>query len=560
MKKVTALLLAAVLAMGMLFGCGGSGSNTPSKTESADKSSDAGKTEEAGTSEEAGTPEELKLPLTEEKQELTVWFNYSGSVVSDLNEIESVKKMEELTNVHINWIPIEQQQLKDKLGILLTSGDFPDIIYPGSTAYPGGVEKGISEEVIRADHDELIRKYMPNYMKYLSENETARKQATADDGKMKIIKVIAGEDFNCKAEGVYQGVCYRKDLLEGLGLSEPKSIAEWHDALVKAKESGIDTPFVLHTNGGSWLSAAWGVPTISSTYLMMDDNGKVAGGVLQDGFGKYLETMRQWYAEGLIDPNFTSFNYYLDPPAAVEDNKHLLYSFILSAFTGNNYYAMHMSNNESEFLQPIVPPAEDGGKTVMSYSPVEAKDTIFISTDCKNPELAAKWIDFQYSREGELLNWYGIEGVTYTMDKDGLPQFTDMVLHDPNNTPPSTILEKYALNWGNSWFGKHNTIASEKVAAAAAGGTNQQKEAVNIWTSAEKNIGLPSGYTLTEEENDAINAKATAVQTLIEEYMINYILGADNTSFEDFKKKVLEYGYQEIIDTYQAAVDRYNAR
>ena len=27
-----------------------------------------------------------------------------------------------------------------------------------------------------------------------------------------------------------------------------------------------------------------------------------------------------------------------------------------------------------------------------------------------------------------------------------------------------------------------------------------------------------------------------------------------------FKEKVMQYGYQDVIDTYQAAVDRYNAR
>ena len=565
MKKVLALLLALVLGLSMLSACGGESSTSsagPSKEETPAPSKDEGKQTDAPSQsqEDETQPADNWLPLTEEKQELTVWFNYSGTVVSDLNQIEGVKKMEELTNVHINWIPIEQQTLSDKLGTVLASGDYPDILYIGSARYPGGIETGIEDGVIRDDMDELIRNNMPHYMNYLNNNDTARKQATADNGKMQIIKVIAGEDFNCKAEGVYNGVVYRKDILEKLGLSEPKSIDEWHNALLKAKESGMESPFVLHTNGGSFLSQAWGVPTISSLSLMMED-GKVTGGVLKDAWADYLDTMRAWYSEGLIDPNFTSFNYYLDTPGSVENDKYLLYSFVLSAFTGNNYYSMHMCNNESEFLQPIVPPPVYAGqKTSMSYSPVEAKDTIFISTNCKNPELAAKWIDFSYSKEGELLNWYGIEDVTYTFDDEGLPQFTDMVLKDPNNMPPSDILQKYALNWGNAWFAKHNTIASEKVATAAAGGTNQQKEAVEIWTSAEENIGLPSGYTLTLEENDAINTKQTAVQTLIEEYMINYIIGEDNTSFEEFKNKVIQYGYQEIIDTYQAAIDRFNNR
>ena len=547
MKKVLAMILALVLVLGLLAGCGGSDSGKDSG-ESKSESNDNGKEDEAIT--------ELTLPLTTEKAELSVWLNYSGSVMSDLNEIEGIKKAEELTGVHINWIPVEQQQGGEKFGILLTSGEYPDII--DYSDYPGGIEKGISDGVIREDMEELIDKYMPNYKKYLEENELARKQATADNGRKQTLRIIVGEDFNCKSEGTYQGLAYRKDLLEGLGIEEPKTIDEWHDALVKAKESGIDTPFVLHSTGGSYLSLSWGVDTLMD-YLQVEGD-KVVGVALQDGFGEYLDTMRQWYSEGLIDPNFTSFNYYISTPSAVENNEHLLYSFVLSAFTGNNYYSMHMVNNESEYLQPIVAPAVNAGdKPVQSGNRVEAKDYCYITTSCKNPELAAKWLDFWYSKDGELLNWYGIEGETYTMEND-VPQFTDMVLNNPDGTPASTVLEKYALGWGSCWIGKHNTVASEKVATAAAGGMNQQKTAVDIWSSPETNVFIPRGITLTEEETDAIASKQTSVKTLIEEHMINYIIGTDDTSFEDFKAQLVQYGYEDVIATYQAGFDRYNKR
>ena len=555
MKKIIALLLALALGLSMLMSCGSSSSDG---TKASDKSAE--QTSEQASGEDDGEAlKELTLPLTAEKKELTVWLIYSGSVMADLNEIAGVKKMEEMTNVHINWIPVEQSQIKDKLGILLTSGNYPDIIYPG-TDYPGGVMKGIADGVIYPDHDTLIKKYMPDYMAYLNGNEEARKEATADNGKMLCVKNIVGEDFNTMSEGTYQGVGYRKDILEKLGIEEPKTIAEWHDALVKCKESGIDTPFVLTSNGGSFLSLSWGVSTFSDAYIQLDGD-KAIGSAALDGFGKYLDTMRDWYKEGLIDPNFTSFNYYPDTPPSVENNKHVLYSLILSAFTGNNYYQMHMCNNESEYLQPVVAPlVNEGDKPIQAGRRVIAKDPIFITTSCKDPELAAKWLDFQYTKEGELLNWYGIENETYTMDADGHPQFTDLVLHDKNNLPPSQVLEKYCLNWGNSWFGKHNTVASEKVATSAAGGSNQQKAAVEIWSTPEVNVEMPMGITLTEEEQDSIATKQTAVNTLIQEHIINYIIGTDTTDFETFKEQLFNYGYQDVIDVYQAALDRYNKR
>ena len=547
-KRVLALLLAMLMAVSLLSAC--------TKQE-------ASQNESAAEAEDGEiTVEPLTLPLTAEKKELTVWLLYSGSVMSDLNEIEGIKKMEELTNVHINWIPIEQNSVSEKLGILLSSGAYPDIIYPG-ISYPGGVEKGIADGVIYPDHDTLIKKYMPNYLNLLSQSEEATKEAKSDNGKMLTVKNIVGEDYNVKSEGTYQGVAYRKDILDSMGIEEPKSIDEWHDVLVKCKEAGMDTPFMLNTNGGSFLSLAWGAESIcdqANPYLQVDGN-KIVASVMTDGFGEYLDTMRAWYAEGLIDPNFTSFNYYLDTPASVENNQHVMYSLILSAFTGNNYFQMHMVNNEAEYLQPIVPPsAIEGVETVQAGRRVIAKDEAYITTACKDPVLAAKWLDFQYSQEGELLNWYGIEDVTYTMDAEGHPQFTDLVLKNEKGLPPSQVMEQYALNWGNCWLGKHNTVASEKVATAAAGGSNQQKAAVDIWSAPAKNVEIPMGITLTEEENDEISQKVTAVKTMIEEYMIKYIIGTDNTDFETFKAQLIEYGYQDIIDTYQTAFDRYNAR
>ena len=42
--------------------------------------------------------------------------------------------------------------------------------------------------------------------------------------------------------------------------------------------------------------------------------------------------------------------------------------------------------------------------------------------------------------------------------------------------------------------------------------------------------------------------------------MVNYINGTDNTSFEDFRNKLNQYGAERICEIYQAAYDRYLER
>ena len=334
MKKFLALLLAVIMLVTCMAGCGKT--DTPAD-KPADNSADKPADGEAPAAA-AGTElplKELSLPLCEEKQELTVWLAYSGTVMKDLNEIEGVKKMEELTNVHINWIPVNQDDMVQKFGTLIASGDLPDIIYPNS--YPGGYEAGVEDGVINPDMDYYIRNYMPNYMALLASNEQLKREATSDSGKMLVCKCIVGQANTVESEGTYQGLAYRADLLEKLGLDVPTTIDEWHDALVAAKEAGIPYPFVLDNDGGSALACSWGVGTQNLYEFLQVENDKIVCGPAKDSWKGYLDTMKQWYSEGLINPNFPTFHFYLDTPASVQNNETLLYSMVLSAFTGNNY-------------------------------------------------------------------------------------------------------------------------------------------------------------------------------------------------------------------------------
>lgn len=216
MRKMAAGVLAAAVTMSMLVGCGGNDKQNASTngTNTADSGSQSG----------GEAISELTLPLSEEKQELNVWLVYSGTIMSDLNDIAGIKKMEELTNVHVNWTPVNQDELQDKYGTLVASGNYPDIIYAGE--YPGGFETGVADGVIYDDMDTLIRNYMPNYMALLESSDEARREATADSGKMVICKNIVGTDTTAQSEGTYMGLAYRADILEKLGLDVPTTIDE----------------------------------------------------------------------------------------------------------------------------------------------------------------------------------------------------------------------------------------------------------------------------------------------------------------------------------------------
>ena len=578
LNRILAVVLSICLCIGILSACGGGngknagadGSMATDTKETQSQNKDTG-TEPVGNDQStsvvtgdgngqgtSGSLQELTLPLCEDKQELTVWLVYNGKEISDLNDIKGIQKMEELTNVHVNWIPIGLQEVQEKFNLLLGSGNYPDIIYPASYPYPGGIEKGIDDGVF-VDAEELILNYMPNYMNCLKNNEEARKEATSDEGRLLAPRIIVSTDTSIEGEGTYSGLAYRKDILDDLGLDVPTTVNEWHDVLVKCKESGMPKPFMIQKNGSTELSLAWGVNTTSTPYYMQLDGNKVVFGPTLDGYGQYLETMRQWYSEGLIDPNFTSGSmlekFDMSP---LDSNETMLFTMI-SSFCADNLYKTKQIANADVFIQPIQNPVvNEGDEPIQDGRRIVAKDPLYITTSCKDPVLAAKWLDFQFSDQGMYLNWYGVEGESYVIGEDGTPQFTDLVMNNPDGLTPESTLARYALNAaGSCWLGRHNTTSAIKLKGNTD--VNYQKAAVDIW-SEPKNINLTESISLTSDEGSQVNPLLTAINTLVEEYAVNYIIGADNRTYEEFRDTLYEYGLQTCLDIYQAAYDRYLER
>lgn len=567
MKKFVALMLVLCMVAAILAGCGGGGnSSTSSKETSSKENSQESSTVEDNSGAEEGDANEtrdvggLQLPLCDEKQELSVWSVYTNKTYADPNDLPGIQELENRTNVHINWIPVALPELSEKQAILFTSGDYPDIIYAASYSYPGGIAKGVQDGVI-IDMDPVIRENMPNYMSILESNEEARREATSDEGKLDSVRIIVSTDTTVQSEGTYYGLVYRKDIFDKMDMELPETIDQWHDVFLAAKENGMGAAFVPNVNGGSNLSLAYGATTASMDKYLQLDGDKVVCSATLDGFGQYLEEMRKWYSEGIISPNFTSGGPMTTHDfSSLEVNDSMMYNDWVTAIAGNTTVRDKMITNEECYLQPITNPVLNvGDEPIQCFRRVVAKDPIYITSSCKDPALAAKWLDYWWSMEGAYLSWYGLEGVTYEIGDDGTPQYTDLVLNNPDGLDRSTAVSNYAFNPGGSWLGRHIITAAHKL-NTTDDGSNIQTEAEAIFSAPETNIWLSESISLTDAEGVEISSLQTAVNTMIEEYMVNYINGTDNTSFEDFRNKLNDFGVERICEIYQDAYDRYLAR
>ena len=131
-KRIFSALLAAGTIASLLTACGGSASSQPAADTSSTKANTSGETAEVSTAEGETVEQltEIPIPIVEEKQTLSYWFPWDATVsnvVSNNNDVMSVQKMEEITNVHIDYIHPTIGQEKELFSVLLSSGyDVPE--------------------------------------------------------------------------------------------------------------------------------------------------------------------------------------------------------------------------------------------------------------------------------------------------------------------------------------------------------------------------------------------------------------------------------------------------
>ena len=206
MRRVLAILLVLAMAMSTLAACGtktedkGQSTTTTNKTETGKtESGDTGATEVA---------DEWTWPLAETK-EVSIWTWWANDYFTDPNELKGIQAIEAATNVHVNWVWVSQAEAVEKFGLMMASGDYPDILRSAESYYTGGLVQACTDGVI-IDMTEYVEKYMPTYMALRTSSEKLAKDTVTDDGRMVGVYTIASKN------GEVMGILYNKKTIKKL--------------------------------------------------------------------------------------------------------------------------------------------------------------------------------------------------------------------------------------------------------------------------------------------------------------------------------------------------------
>jgi len=555
-KRWLALLLVLTLVMS-LTACGGKETtgnqgSTGDKAQTSTDKAETGETTGGDTAEETWT-----WPLAE-KEELSMWIVYDSEFVDDMDDLLSVQETEKNTNVHINWSEIMSAEATEKFGLLMAAGDYPDIIRGAESYYSGGLAKMVDDGVA-VDLTDLVPKYMPIYQGLRTSDVELEKSTKTDDGRLVGVYTLASRYGEIKGEKPWDGLVVRKDWVEELGMELPVTIDDWYEVLTAFKtQMNVEAPLMIAADGvdnASTFVSAWGI--LQEFYT--PDGKKVEYGVLQPGYKEFVETMRKWYAEGLIDPNFVSNDAALVTPHDYIGTGRAGAGNSLWGHTAHVLTGWGLNSEEDFYLQAIPAPVLNEGDTpLLGFRMSEkTKESLVITTNCDNVELALRWLDYNYTEESMMLDSLGVEGKTYYQDEAGVYHVTqEMADLVAAGEYPNLSEAVYAHTLRTSDFGLYNWGMFEALYEG-----DEAFTAYDFWAPGSYEIALPAGITLTDAENAEYTGKYVAIKTLVDEWTVKFIMGTEPMDkYDSFVQSLYDYGIEECIGYQQAAFDRFNAR
>lgn len=489
-----------------------------------------------------------KYPI-ETEAKLTYWCDIPtavSTVYNNIGETEFAKNLEKATGVKVEYMHPAAGQEKTALSLMIASDQLPDMIEANWLGHGGGASKSIEEEIILELND-LIDENAPNLRKFLEENPEIDKMVKTDDGSYYAFPFIRGDDRLL----VSVGNLIRNDWLEELGLDKPETIQELEEVLIAFRDKkGASLP--LSFNPGQRSRFLGNFSTSADFYL---ENGKIVYGPMTENYKTAVETMKRWYDMGLLDPNFVSAD-----DTAITSN-------VLNGKTGvtvntgggglGTWLDSMKGKDWSMTGMPFTKISEDKNVT---YFPVEnpypGYGSVAITTACKNPALAVRWLDYAYGEEGNVLFNFGTEGVSFEKTDDGY-KYTETIFNNPDGLTMAQAMSKYFKSSTDGPFVQSVDYIDGFYYRP------QQQEALDAWTkniSSVRNNNLPP-FSLTEDESKEYSEIMAEIKKYESKMYTAFVMGTSSMDdFDSFVGTLKKMKIERAIEINQAALDRYNAR
>lgn len=465
---------------------------------------------------------------------------------TDNNDMLPFQMIEEITGCKVEWIHPAVGGQEEKFNLLIASDNVPDLMVYNWRDVSGGA-KLFAEDGIIVPMGDLITNYMPNLSAFLTERPEIKKQFSDDVGNVYYVPFIR-KDQELK---VFTGPQIRKDWLDRLGLPIPATTDQLYETLKAFKAMGPD---IIPMSGVQFENPDQGIGNLmwafGTHYDFYVQDGSVKYGVLEDRFAEALSYIVKLYSEDLIDIDYI-INDREKMDAKMMNDK---VGFLYSLQPGKYYTSMNDGTRKVVGIPHLTGPYGDHNCFYADYANDVTNVSIAISAANENPTGTAKWLDTFFGEEGVQIMNFGREGETFTWE-DGYPKLTDYILNNPDG---KNLQDMAGLNLG-TYQSNFPTLQDWRYYEQIL--TDWGRESIKTWKESADISGILPPVTFTEEENRKVTQIMSQVETYVSEEVNKIVVGrADISSLPQIRERVQLMGIDTVLDIYNAAYKRYQAR
>lgn len=301
-KRTAAMALAVAMAATTVTGCG-SGKSSAKLNDGSFKEVDAST---------------LEFPL-KEKATLTGTISYPANTESEPNKRTIFKRLQEKTNVEIDWTAIQADQWSDKISLeMANTKNMTDFIF--SAGFSDNDLLKYAKQGVIIPLEEYIDAYMPNLQAVFEKYPEYRTMCTDTDGHiwaLPWIEQLGNEKTAIQTIGNMSFI--NKKWLDFLNLKVPTTVEEFEQVLIAFRdhaseiqaEFGIDgsiIPMSCIVNDGdqdpSLIINGFGEgygDADKTRHIAVTNDKEVICSATQDGYKEGIEWLHKLYEEGLID-------------------------------------------------------------------------------------------------------------------------------------------------------------------------------------------------------------------------------------------------------------------
>lgn len=487
------------------------------------------------------------FPLVNETVKKTIMIRKPGNI-GDVEKMETLNYIAEKMNLEIEWIVVGADGWDERINLMLSTNDLPDIIMKGTIPnLSAAIEDG---QVIALD--ELMEYYSDGIKPLLEEYPGVDISSRASDGKLYTLPGINTLRPNLTS---HRNLWINQQWLDNLGLEIPTTTDELLDVLRAFRDEDAngngntsdEIPYAIEDSGATHSGRVDIISGLFGLYYNMGyENIQLEGNTVSflkntDEWKEVLQYMNTMYTEGLMDNEvYTQTG-----------------DMSIAKISSGNVGIFGLSSDDlfttvSDQYVALAPVQSPNGKTpVIQLASNSMGSNTFITSADETPWVSFRFLDYFFTEEGSMTVGCFNEdliGVTCQKKEDGSWDYSDEMINDERGVAVA-VGDACPLPGGGFgyWRNENNSnyIYSAKV-----------QENVPVWEpyyQADPVYGTPLFDSQTQEKVDEIK---TDLDVYVSECQAKFITGEMSfDDWDDYCATLESLRVDELVSYYQAYYD-----